>query len=179
MRRASFVALALLSQAGCQRVCGEYTFDLPQTTSEYERTVSNAIEVCGAESGTQGNWEPDGESYVLFAPDERGLSTDFVYTNMLITVVFETSRVAEGVTLRGDQLGGNAFYGLGGFHTDESALVRAESSLTFHSVGEEEPSSSLFRRRIVDLEWDLVWSNGTARWTASGRDQIPMLRSTR
>lgn len=174
------IAMAFACEGCLFPECGTYGFDLPETRLVDDRVPPQAIEVCGADSGTQGNWEEDGTSTIAFQPDDGGLDANFVYTNMLIAVVFPTKDVAPGVTLTAGRLGGNAFFGLGRDHTDESPLLSNESSLTFHEVGDEpEDEEGLFRRRIVDVSWDLVWSNGRARWTAKGRDLVPMLRSTR
>lgn len=172
------LAAALLG-SGCQPVCGTFDFDLPETRLRDDRVPPRAFELCGADNGTQGNWDegPMG-SLVAFQPDDPGLDANFVYTNMLISLAFRTSKAVAGATLTGGDLGGNAFFGLGVAHSDESPLLREESTLTIHAVGEE-TGEGLYRRRIVDMSWDLVWSNGTARWAAKGRDEVPMLRSTR
>lgn len=176
---AAVTSLAALLGASCTPVCGTFDFELPETRLRDDRVPPRAYELCGDDTGTQGNWEegPEG-SIIAFQPSDPGLDANFVYTNMLISLVFRTSKAVAGATLTGGDLGGNAFFGLGVEHTDESPLLREESSLTIHSVGEE-TGEGLFRRRIVDLSWDLVWSNGKARWAAKGRDAVPMLRSTR
>lgn len=176
-RGAALVGAALMSQ-GCLPTCGVYRFDLVDTLLVDDRIDPRAFELCGDDVGTQGGWVPDGESYVSFQPGERGLGVNFATTNMLITAVFRTADAVDGAVLTGGSIGGIAFYGLGfPERYDESSLLSDESRLVFHAVGEEDPEdTSLYRRRVVDLEWDLVWSNGSARWTARGRDDVPMLR---
>jgi hypothetical protein len=172
------LATALLGSA-CQPLCGTFDFDLPETRQRDDRVAARAYELCGADVGTQGNWDEGPMGSVLaFQPDDPGLDANFAYTNMLITLAFRTSKAVAGATLTGADLGGVAFYGLGSRHSDESALRSDESTLTIHRV-DEETGEGLFRRRVIDVSWDLVWSNGTARWAAKGRDEVPLLRSTR
>jgi hypothetical protein len=175
------VAVLALLGASCQPVCGQFGFSLVETPEVDERVGTRAVEVCGDDVGTQGNWVPGGESFIAFQPDTGTLDANFAFTNMFITVVFRTADVVAGATVPGRQLGGVAFYGLGRpRRLDESSLVRESSRLVFHAVGDEDPAdTSLFRRRVIDLEWDLVWANSDARWTASGRDRVPMLREAR
>jgi hypothetical protein len=53
-------------------------------------------------------------------------------------------------------------------------VVNVENRPTFDAVGHVarvvEPRTSATGGRVIDLERDLVWSNGDARWTA----RVPM-----
>lgn len=173
----ALVTAAAATQTACNNRCGKYELNLPETLEIDDRFKRNPIERC--EHASQGGWVEGGESYITFQPDEGGLSANFVYTNMLITVVFQTDDAIAGETLTDGQLGGNAFFGLGyPRHYDEAPLKREESWLTFHDIGEES-GDGLYRERIIDVEWHLVWERGESRWFAEGRSDLPFLRSTR
>lgn len=174
----ALIAATASAAAGCKPVCGTYDLQLPETETVDDRFDQNPVEFCNPDYGSQGGWEDDGVSYITFQPDERGMDANFVYTNMLIVVNFRTGDIAEGATLSGDQLSGEAFYGLARpERSDQAWLVGEESSITFHGIGEE-TGDGLYRDRLVDTEWDLVWRNGESRWAAEGRKDLKMLRES-
>lgn len=176
--RSTLVLLAALTATACTPECGRFTFTLPETTAFYTAVGEpdlihppQAIEVCGNDFGSQGNWDvkPD-QSLISFEPDDGEVAT---FSDMLLTVVFRTSAAAEGATLTGTDLGGQGFTGLSTQWRDVANLVPS-STLTFHRIGAER-EESVFNERLVELSWDLTWENGTgSRYTAKGRDVLDL-----
>lgn len=174
----AMVAVAA-TQVACTNKCGTYELILPETEQVDDRFKRNPFELCDSDAGSQGGDFKDGTSYITFQPTDGAMSGSFVYTNMLITAVFPTEEVVTGTTVTGNTIGGNAFYGLGhSRHYDEVPLNSEDSWITFHDV-DDETGDGLHRKRLIDVEWYLVWEGNESRWFAEGRKDMPFLRSTR
>lgn len=176
MRTTVLVLLLGLLTASCgSGRCGDYTFSLPATDAFYDgegkpelKHPKSAYEECG-DFGSQGNWTV---GVISFEP--AGGRSSATFADMLLSVTFSTPDATPGATLSGSgKLTGRAFTGLGLTIRDDSVLL-SSSTLTFHKVGEV-LVEDVFDRRVVEVEWDLVWEGSTnVRYTAKGRDVMDM-----
>jgi hypothetical protein len=129
-------------------------------------------EPCGPDDGTSGVMDTD----VLVSIQPNATSDDFSedleFDSMLVTFEFPLTELVENHTVVG--LGGGAFMGLGGDHTDEAVL--ASGSVR---IGKKAGTSSSSDGSITDADWEMTWdltygsATGTGPWYhATGSDVV-------
>lgn len=176
MRAAAVLVVISLALTACDDVCGEFQLSTPESDAFYAddpdlRYPRSGTETCGALFGIQGNWyDQNGVATIAFTPS--GGDTAASFSSMWIDASFATADAVPGRTLTVPPLSGQAFTGLGSTHRDIASL--RSGSITFHAVGE--PSGDgVFPVRVIEIEWDLVWTgNPGVRYATQGKDELDM-----